>query len=81
MRCGSKNCIVNSGKVGCNSYLRHCPTGAVSMINVDPGDPPSLKIRIIDTARCIGCGACKHLCPAGPSSAIYVDGHESHQMI
>ena len=30
---------------------------------------------------CIGCGACEHLCPSRPQSAIYVEGHEMHRMI
>jgi formate hydrogenlyase subunit 6/NADH:ubiquinone oxidoreductase subunit I len=39
----------------------------------------SPKIPVIDIERCIGCGACEHLCPARPFSAIYVEGHERHK--
>ncbi len=76
-----KNCIVNSDKVSCNNCARHCPTGAILMVSQDPDNPSSLAIPIIDTNLCIGCGACEHLCPARPESAIYVEGHERHQII
>lgn len=41
----------------------------------------ALMIPVIDTERCIGCGACENLCPARPFSAIYVEGHEVHRTI
>ena len=39
------------------------------------------KIPAINVERCIGCGACEHLCPSRPQSAIYVEGHEMHRSI
>jgi len=47
----------------------------------DSDDSDSLKIPTIDKERCIGCGACEHLCPARPFSAIYVEGNERHHTI
>ena len=35
----------------------------------------------MDAAACIGCGACEHLCPSRPFTAIYVEGHERHRVI
>ncbi|MBQ5394790.1 MAG: 4Fe-4S binding protein, partial [Alistipes sp.] len=35
----------------------------------------------IDTERCIGCGACEHLCPSRPFSAIYVEGNQTHRTL
>ena len=40
-----------------------------------------LRIPVVDTEICIGCGACENLCPARPFSAIYVEGHEVHKEI
>ena len=40
-----------------------------------------LRIPVVDTEICIGCGACENLCPARPFSAIYVEGHEVHRNI
>lgn len=73
-------CIVTTDKVSCTTCARHCPTGAILLAPQDPNDPSSLKIPVIDTIRCIGCGACEHLCPSRPYSAIFVQGHERHQI-
>ena len=42
-------------------------------------DREVLKIPVVNTEECIGCGACENLCPARPFSAIYVEGHEVHK--
>lgn len=73
-----KNCVPLTDHVSCGNCARHCPTGAILMVNSDPEDPESLKIPVVNTERCIGCGACEHLCPARPFSAIYVEGHLVH---
>lgn len=76
-----KNCVVNTDNVSCGNCERHCPTGAIQMVAKDPNDRRSLKIPVIDTERCIGCGACENLCPSRPFSAIYVEGHEVHRTV
>lgn len=76
-----KNCVpVTEGKE-CGNCARHCPVGAIIMVNMKANDETSSKIPSINTARCIGCGACENLCPARPFSAIYVEGHEVHRYI
>lgn len=77
----SRNCIVNADEVSCGNCARHCPTGAIQMVAKDVNDTESLQIPIVNTERCIGCGACENLCPARPFSAIYVEGHEIHRNI
>ena len=77
----AQNCIVNTDKVSCGNCARHCPTGAIQMIPKDENDESSPKIPVVNTERCIGCGACENLCPARPFSAIYVEGHEMHRVI
>jgi len=74
-------CIVNVDKVVCDLCSRKCPTGAITMIAKFPDDTTSPKIPMIDTARCTGCGACEHLCPSRPYSAIHVDGVDVHRTI
>lgn len=72
------NCLVETRKIHCGSCAAHCPTGAILMVPKDANDPESRKIPVVNTERCIGCGACENLCPARPLSAIYVEGYEVH---
>lgn len=74
-------CVVNTDGVDCGNCARHCPTAAIQMVPKDPEALDSPKIPVINTERCIGCGACEHLCPSRPLSAIYVEGHEMHRTI
>lgn len=74
-------CVVLTDGVSCGNCARHCPSGAIHMAPSDPKDLDSPKIPMIDPERCIGCGACEHLCPSRPLSAIYVEGHERHRNI
>ena len=76
-----ENCVVNTDGVSCGNCARHCPAGAIRMINTDPSDWSSLRIPTVMEEMCIGCGACENLCPARPFSAIYVEGHEVHRHI
>lgn len=76
-----ENCVPLTDGQPCGNCARHCPTGAITMIPSEPGNPDSLQIPAINTERCIGCGACENLCPARPFSAIYVEGCEMHREI
>lgn len=76
-----ENCICLTDKVKCDNCARHCLNGAIQMVPSNPQDKRSIKIPIINTERCIGCGACENLCPARPFSAIYVEGHEVQRII
>lgn len=75
------NCIVIADGHKCGNCARHCPTGAISMVPMDADDRNSLKIPVVDTEKCIGCGACENLCPARPLSAIYVEGNHRHREV
>lgn len=70
------NCVVNRDGVSCGNCARHCPTGAITMV-----EKGALSIPSINAEKCIGCGACEHLCPSRPFSAIYVEGHTDHRTI
>ena len=76
-----ENCVPLTDGVECGNCARHCPTGAIQMVPSDPSDAESPKIPVVNTERCIGCGACENLCPARPFSAIYVEGHEVHRVV
>lgn len=76
-----ENCVPLTDGVECGNCARHCPAGAIQMVPSDNGEGGSAKIPVVNTERCIGCGACENLCPARPFSAIYVEGHEAHRVI
>jgi len=67
-------CLSATGKEGCGNCAHHCPTGALSMMEVDGHRRP-----VVNEEQCIGCGACEHLCPVRPVSAITVNGLSTHQ--
>ncbi|MCM1077190.1 MAG: 4Fe-4S binding protein [Bacteroides sp.] len=75
------NCVPLTDGVECGNCAWHCPAGAITMVLSDSDNPDSVKIPVVNTERCIGCGACENLCPSRPFSAIYVEGHEVHRTI
>ena len=76
-----ENCIPLTDGVACGNCERHCPVGAITMVASDAENEDSPKIPVVNTEKCIGCGACENLCPSRPFSAIYVEGHERHRTI
>ena len=76
-----KNCVVLTDDVKCGNCARHCPVGAIQMIALDPDILEPKMIPAVDTARCIGCGACENLCPARPFSSINVEGRRVHRTV
>ena len=75
------NCVVNHDEIQCKSCEWRCPTGAITLVDRNPGYSDSLKIPAVDKELCIGCGACEYHCPARPFSAIYVEGHIKHHSV
>ncbi|MFI3331429.1 MAG: 4Fe-4S dicluster domain-containing protein [Rikenellaceae bacterium] len=76
-----KNCVVLTKDVNCGNCATHCPTGAIKMIKPKDEKYNGRKIPMIDTTKCIGCGACEYLCPARPFAAIFVEGYATHRTI
>lgn len=76
-----ENCVVLNDDVNCGLCARRCPSNAIQMVPSDPNDAKSHKIPVIDEEKCIGCGACEHLCPSRPFSAIYVEGIEQQREV
>lgn len=68
-------CIVKSEETACGACSEHCPTQAVKMVPYKE----DLTIPQINQEICIGCGACQHICPVEPHTAIYVLGNTIHQ--
>jgi polyferredoxin len=77
-----QNCVAINDDVPCGNCERHCPTGAIEMVALDPDDGDSPMVPAINEAVCIGCGACENLCPGKDGhTAIMVEGHEVHKEI
>lgn len=74
-------CLSALGENECGNCARHCPVGAIEMAPSDPEDDLSPSVPAVNENACIGCGACEHLCPVRPLSAIHVEGHEVHKMV
>ncbi len=71
-----ENCVVYAENTACGSCSEHCPTQAVTMVPYRLG----LTLPEIKPEICVGCGACEYACPVRPFKAIYVDGHQVHQV-
>jgi ferredoxin len=91
-----ERCVVITDRQPCDNCARHCPVQAITMIdNPDEpqteqpddggfrwGPPPKKRlIPMIDTEKCIGCGACENLCPSRPLSAIWIEGIMMHRTV
>jgi ferredoxin len=74
-----KNCIAVADDKACDICARKCPTGAITMAKAE--SMGGKEIPMVNTAHCIGCGACEYSCPAQPFCAIYVEGNEIHHTI
>ncbi|MBQ6082393.1 MAG: 4Fe-4S dicluster domain-containing protein [Bacteroidales bacterium] len=74
-------CVPMANGDSCGHCAEHCPTGAITMVDGESAEGKAVKIPAVDSAKCIGCGACQALCPARPESAIRVEGHEIHHTI
>lgn len=69
-------CLAAADGENCGNCARHCPADAIVMVEVAEGSRH--KRPVVNPALCIGCGACEHLCPVSPVSAITVEGREVH---
>ena len=74
-------CLAVSEGVDCRACERHCPVKAIVRMPVDPNDPSSPKVPMIDKSVCIGCGACEHFCPARPLPAMTLKGFAVHRTV
>ena len=71
-------CLAAAEGVTCHACERHCLGDAITLVPLDRKDKKSPKVPKVDEAKCIGCGACEHLCPARPMPAMVVEGLPRH---
>ena len=71
-------CLAALKQAGCGNCARHCPVGAISMVEVTQ-EGRRIHRPVVSEELCIGCGKCEYLCPARPISAVTVKGLEIHR--
>ena len=65
-------CVRTTEGDPCTACVRKCPVQAIHLVQGFP---------VVDADKCIGCGACEHVCPARPMPAIYVKGFEMQRVV
>ena len=70
-------CLASTEGVSCAACFRHCPVNAIALVE----GPNGVRIPVVDADKCIGCGACEHVCPARPMPALTVKAYERHREI
>lgn len=77
-------CLAARGETPCGNCERHCPTGAIEMVETADGDE-TVRRPAVNENLCIGCGSCENHCPVGTAgiisasrAAIHVEGLENH---
>jgi len=72
-----ENCLSYTGERNCSACMFNCPTDAITM-GYDAND----RLRpFVDLQKCLGCGACEHVCPGSPSPAFQVEGKIVHKRL
>ena len=66
-------CLLATGTGICAKCHQACPSGAIKMVKYGEHHIPTVAEEV-----CTGCGACEHLCPVRPISAITVNGKYQH---
>lgn len=75
------NCLSASKGIHCRACARSCPSGAITFAVSENSNGKKYKFPIVDSERCIGCGACEYACPVRPTAAIHVEGNFQHREI
>lgn len=65
-------CIRMTEKVQCNACEKKCPVNAIHMVEGVP---------VVDRQKCLGCGACEHVCPSRPMPAMAVVGYDEQVVV
>jgi len=65
-------CVRTTNGDACTACVRKCPVQAIHLVGGFP---------VVDRDKCIGCGACEHVCPARPLPAIFVKGYEMQRIV
>ena len=71
----AERCLAATEGVNCTACYRHCPAKAIERVANRDG----YLIPVVDADKCVGCGACEHVCPSRPMPAMTVEAYEVHR--
>ncbi len=57
-------CLASTENHLCALCEKHCAYGAVKVVEEKDKDGKKVRRPAVDAAKCVGCGACAHVCPA-----------------
>jgi len=57
-------CLASTENHPCALCEKHCAYGAVKVVEEKDKDGKKVRCPTVDASKCVGCGACAHVCPA-----------------
>lgn len=68
----AENCIEYTEGEGCGICARRCPVGAIKIIpdGTIASTGRTRRVPMVDFNKCIGCGACRYVCPQRPRAWV-----------
>lgn len=67
-----ERCLRKTEGVPCTACMKKCPVGAIHDVE---------GVLVVDKDKCIGCGACEHVCAARPIPAMTIEGLDEQRVV